>query len=159
MTRRIRTSSRAAVAVAVAALALGAAGLAYFTATGSGSAPGYVANLQSLTLSSASPTGSALFPGGSTDVAATVNNPNSVSVHVHAFALDTSQADDGIAIDAPGCSRGSVTFNGPATNGGNDFVFPPGDTALTLANALSMSNTAENACQGATFTVYLQVSS
>ena len=51
-----------------------------------------------------------------------------------------------------------MTFNGPLLNGGTDFVFPPGTSSLTLHDALSMSTSAENACQGATFTVYLQAS-
>ena len=153
--------------VAAAALAFALAAIAYFTATGSGHTPGYVASAQSLTVSPTAVAGSALYPGGSSDVAATVHNPNSFSVHVHAFALDTGEPSDGISSDTVGCSSGgntgssssSVTFNGPVTNGGGDFVFPPGDTTLTLPNALSMSTTAENACQGATFTVYLQASS
>ena len=153
-------------AVAVAGLALAVAGLAYFAATGRGNGSANLVEVQSLAVSPASPAGSALYPGGSSDVSATVHNSNSFTVHVHAFALDTGEPSDGITNDAPGCTSGgntgssasSVTFTGPVTNGSGDFVFPPGDTTLTLPNALSMSTTAENACQGATFTVYLQAS-
>lgn len=168
MTRRPRTKrTTAALTFVLAALVLAAAGLAYFATTGSGSGSAQLANVQSLSVSPTAVTGSALYPGGSSDVAATVHNPNSFSVHVHAFALDTGGPSDGIANDAPGCTSGgntgssssSVTFSGPVTNGGGDFVFPPGDTTLTLPNALAMSTTAENACQGATFTVYLQAAS
>ena len=167
MTKRMARQARAGAVLVVAAIALGAAALAYFTATGSGHAPAHVATAQNLTISSAAVASSALYPGGSSDVDATVHNPNSFAVHVHAFTLDTGESSDGIASDAFGCTSGgntgsstnSVTFNGPVTNGGSDFVFGSGDTTLTLPDALSMSTTAENACQGATFTVYLQASS
>ena len=162
------TRARAAAIFAIATLALAAAGLAYFTATGSGLGSAQPATPQDVTIAVASPAGSALYPGGSADITATAHNPNSGPVHIHSFVLDTSGAHPtGITSDEAGCSSGgntgsssnSVTFNGPATNGGNDFVIPAGDSSLTLENALSMSTTAENACQGATFTVYVQVGS
>lgn len=159
MTKQLGKRTTGAAIFVVVALVFASAGVAYFIATGSGGGSADSATAQGLTISVASPGSSALYPGGSADLAASVHNPNSNPVHVHSFVLDTSQADDGIAIAAAGCSRGSVTFNGPATNGANDFVFPPGDSSLTLHNALSMSATAENACQSATFTVYLQASS
>ncbi len=169
MTKRIGKRTKGAVIFAVATLAFAGAGVAYFTATGSGSGSLEVANMQPLTVSPAAPAGSALYPGGSADVAATVHNPGADSVHVHSFVLDVTQPSDGIANDESGCTSGgntgsstnSVTFNGPVLHdsGATDFVFPHGDTTLTLPSALSMSATAENACQGATFTVYLQASS
>jgi len=150
-----------AVAVfVVASLAFAVAGLAYFAATGSGQGPAYLANTQNLTVSPASPSGSELYPGGSADIAATVHNPNAGPVHIHSFVLDLSQGGGtGITDDkSPDCPASSVTFNGPALHDGGltDFVFPPGDTTLTLSNALTMSLSAPDACQGATFTVYLQ---
>ncbi|HTZ06676.1 MAG TPA: hypothetical protein VMB53_13150, partial [Gaiellaceae bacterium] len=96
-----------------------------------------------------------LYPGGSSDLAATVDNPNPTPVHVHSFVLGPG----GIANDHPGCGAGDVAFDGPVTNGGGDFVFPPGDSALTLPNAISMSASAADACQGATFTVSLAAGS
>ena len=150
----------------VAVLALSAAGFAYFTAAGTGQGSAQPATAQDLTVSAVSPAGSTLVPGASADVAATVSNPNPIPVHVHAFVLDLTQASGGIGNDRSGCSSGgytgssssSVTFNGPFLNGPADFVFPPGDSSLTLHDALSMSASAENGCQGATFTVHLQAS-
>jgi len=146
--------TKAAAIGAAAVLAFAAAGLAYFTATGSGSGPAYVGNAEGLTISSAAPL-SELYPGGSSDLAATVHNPSPVAVHVHSFVL----GPDGITNDKPGCGAGDVAFDGPVTNGGGDFVFPPGDSALTLPNAISMSPSAADACQGATFTVSLEAGS
>jgi len=158
------TRTKGLAIVAIVAVAFVAAGLAYFTATGSGHGTVQVANAQDLTISVASPAGSALYPGGSADVTATVHNPNSDPVDVHSFDLDLTAPSDGISNDKPGCTSGgdtgsssdSVTFNGPFLNGPSGFAFPPGDSSLTLTNALSMTTSAENACQGATFTVYLQ---
>ena len=145
---------------ALAALAFAAAGLAYFKATGTGQGSAQPANVQDLTVSPAAPSGSALYPGGSADLAATVHNPNVGPVQIHSFVLDLSQGGGtGITDDkSPDCPASSVTFNGPALHDGGltDFVFPTGDTTLTLTNALTMSITAPDACQGATFTVYLQ---
>ena len=146
--------TRNVAALTIAALAFAAAGLAYFSATGSGSGSAHLFNLQGLAVSSAAPS-SELYPGGSSDLAATVDNPNPTPVHVHSFVLGPS----GITNDKPGCGAGDVAFDGPVTNGGDDFVFPPGDSALTLPNAISMSPTAADACQGATFTVSLEAGS
>lgn len=168
MRKRLRKRALAAATFAgVATLAFAATGLAYFSASGSGQGSAQLAHAKGLTVSAVSPAGSALYPGGSADVAASVDNPNSFPVHVHAFVLDTSAGHaTGVTNDESGCSSGgdtgssssSVTFNGPLLNGSTDFVFPPGTSSLTLHDALSMSTSAENACQGATFTVYLQAS-
>jgi len=131
-----------------------AASLAYFTAAGSGSGSTQLANAQGVSVTMATPAGS-LYPGGSSDVAATVHNPNPIAVHIHSFVLGPG----GITNNHPGCGAGDVTFDGPVTNGGGDFVFPPGDSALTLPSAISMSPTAADACQGATFTVSLEAGS
>ena len=156
-----------ATVAGVATLAFSASGLGYFIAPGSGHGAAQLAHAQGLTVSAAAPADSALYPSGSADLAATLDNPNGFPVHVHAFVLDTSAGHaTGITNDKSGCSSGgdtgssssSVTFNGPFRNDGADFVFQPGTTSLTLHDAISMSNSAENACQGATFTVYLQAS-
>ncbi len=167
MKKRFGKKTVAAVTFVVAAFAFAAAGLAYYTTSGTGNGSAQLVHAQDLTVTPANPVPDpTLVPGGSTSVEATVNNPNDYAIHVHAFVLNLGQASDGITNDRPGCSSGgntgssssSVTFNGPATNGGSDFVFAPGDTALTLAGALTMHTSAEDACQGAAFTVYLQAS-
>jgi len=154
MSKRIGKRAAAVVTFVVAALAFAAAGLAYFGTTGSGTGTAQQASLQNLTISPATPTGSVLYPGGSADIAATVHNPNPGQVQIHSFVLDLSQGGGlGITDDkSPDCPASSVTFNGPALHDGGltDFVFPTGDTTLTLTNALTMSVTAPDACQGAT---------
>jgi hypothetical protein len=59
----------------------------------------------------------------------------------------------------PGCVVSTLSFT-TQTNGGAGWTVPGnGSLPLTLASALSMSTSAANACQGATFTVYLKVAS
>jgi hypothetical protein len=122
-----------------------------------------------VTISPAAPTG-ALYPGGSADLAGTVDNPNSVAVHLPSLVLDTSQGTGGFAVDAThvgnGCTVAAAGLSYTTqSNGGNGFVVPAkvgstdGTLSLDLANAVSLGSAAANACQGATFTVYLQASS
>ncbi len=48
-----------------------------------------------------------------------------------------------------GCNLGSLSFNGPQTDGGGDFVVPAnGHLAVDLSGAVSMDASAVNACQG-----------
>jgi hypothetical protein len=147
----------------VVALAVAAGAIAYWTTSGSGSASATAGTTQAVTISPASPT-SALYPGGSADVAATISNPNSVAVHLPSIQLDTSQGTNGFSVDGAhsGCDVSTLSFT-TQTNGGGDFIVPPkvgatnGTLAVDLTGAISMGATAANACQGATFTVYLKV--
>ena len=157
-----RQGRRWAVAlVAVATLLAASVGaLAFFTATGSGSGSGTAATPQAVTISpGTTPPQQGLYPAGSADVVATITNPNSFVVHLSSVILDTGQPTNGFAVDAAhsSCNLSSLSFNGPQTNGGADFVIPAGGHLdVDLSNAISMSAAAVNACQGATFTVYLK---
>ena len=134
--------------------------LAFFTSAGAGSGGGAVGPTQAVTISpGTTPPQQGLYPAGSADVALTITNPNTFAVHVHSLILDTAQPTNGFAVDAghSGCNVASLSFNGPQTNGGADFVVPAsGHLDVDLTNAISMSSAAVNACQGATFTVYLK---
>jgi hypothetical protein len=80
-------------------------------------------------------------------------------VRVGSLALDTSQGTGGFAVDAAhsGCAVSALAFT-TQTNGGAGWTVPgSGSLPVTLTAAVSMSTSAGNACQGATFTVYLQV--
>ncbi len=98
-----------------------------------------------------------LYPGGSAAVTLSVSNPNDGPVHVGQLVLDTSQGTGGFAVDGghTGCVLTTLSFT-TQTNGGPGWDFVSGSTGpLTLTNSVSMSAAAANACQGATFTVYL----
>jgi hypothetical protein len=78
--------------------------------------------------------------------------------------IDTSQGSSGFDVDPShsGCAVSVLHLTGQ-TNGGSGFAVPAkvgstnGNLAVDLTGAISMDATAANACQGATFTVYLKV--
>ncbi len=142
----------------MAALVLVAAGsaTAYWVATGGGSGSAETDTAQAVTLSPATPT-AALFPGGQTSVELTVTNPNAFSVKVGSLALDTGQGTGGFDVDGghSGCALATLSFTTQTNAGAGWTVSASGNLAVTLTNALSMTAGAANACQGASFTVYL----
>jgi len=105
-----------------------------------------------------------LYPGGDADVSQTISNPNPYPVHIDSLSLDTDAGSGGYAVDAghSGCVLSTLTF-ATQTNGGSGWTIPAkvgaidGSLDVTLVDALVMGIGAANACQGATFTVYLQV--
>jgi len=147
------------LAAALLVLVAGAA-LAYWTISGSGTAAASTSGTAALTLSPATPT-AGLYPGGQAAVVTTVTNPNASTVRIGSLALDSSQGSGGFGVDAahPGCAVSTLGFT-TQTNGGAGWTVPGnGSLPLTLAGAVSMSTSAANGCQGATFTVYLKVAS
>jgi hypothetical protein len=170
MSRTIQFVSRSKkrltlVGVIIVALLASAGALAYWTTTGSGSASAQAATAQPVTITAGSPT-TQLYPGGTADVAATISNPNSFIAHAPSLQLDTSQGTggSGFSVDGPhaGCTLSTLAYT-TQTNGGAGYVVPAkvgtnnGTLAVDLTGAISMGVGAANACQGATFTVYLKV--
>ena len=152
-----------AMIIAIAVVFVGGAGIAYayWSAGGAGTGFGASGTTTPITLSSGTPTAS-LLPGGQAGVVLTMTNPNTAVVRVSSLALDTTQGTGGFSVDSghSGCTLATLSF-GTQTNGGAGWTVPgkvgstSGTLTVTLANALSMSLSAVNACQGATFTVYL----
>jgi hypothetical protein len=141
-------------------LVVGATGVAfaYWTKAGGGSGAATTGTTQAVTLTPGTAS-SQLYPGGASAVAVTVTNPNPGSVKVGSFSLDTTQGSSGFAVDSGhlGCGLATLGFT-TQTNGGAGWTIPAsGSSVLSLAGSLSMSTTAANACQGASFTVYLKV--
>jgi hypothetical protein len=146
------------VVVAVVVLAVAGVAAAYWTGSGGGAGAVGTGTSQPVTLSPATPVAQ-LRPGGQASVRVTVTNPNASPVRVDSLALDTTRGTDGFAVDAghAGCGLSSLSFT-TATNGGAGWTIPGADAVtLTLSGSLEMGTTADNACQGATFTVHLQV--
>lgn len=145
-------------------LAVAGAASALWFSSGSGSGTGTTAvTASALALTpGASPSG-ALYPGGNADVVLTISNHNTADVHFAALTLDPDQGSGGYAVDAghSGCVLSALAFSAQS-NGGAGWTIPgaagdaDGTLAVTLMNALSMSPAAANACQGATFTVFLE---
>ena len=159
------------VGLAVALVALSAAGgaLAYFTSTGSGSGQATASTTAQVTISAGVTPTANVYPGGSGDVTVSIDNPNTIAVNLSSLELDTSQGGGtGFAVDAAhvtaGCTAASAALSYTTqTNGGSGFVVAAkvagtdGSLSADLSNAISMGVSSANACQGATFTVFLKV--
>lgn len=150
--------SRIVILATLVVLGLVAAGVAaaYVGGVGSGSASADTGATQSVSLGPATPEDQ-LYPGGEAGVAVTITNPNPGPVRVGSLALDTSEGSGGFAVDGghSGCGLETLAF-ATQSNGGAGWTVPgSGSLSITLSGALSMTSSAANACQGASFTVYL----
>jgi hypothetical protein len=140
---------------------LSASASGFLRAPGSGSATGSAATPVAVTIAPGS-AGAGLYPGGQADVSLTVDNPNAFSLHIGSLSLATGQGAAGFGVDAghAACATSTLGFT-TQTNGGAGWSVPAkvgstnGTVSVTLPNALAMSASAANACQGATFDVYL----
>ena len=147
---------RTGVAAAVGMMIAGTVAYAAWTVNGSGTGTASATSAVNLTFSGGSPSGT-LFPGGSADVDSSVSNSNPFTVHISTVSIDTSQGSNGFSVDSghSGCNLSSLSFT-PATNGGSGWNVPANSSMdVDAAGAISMSSAANDACQGATFTVYL----
>jgi hypothetical protein len=152
---RTHLSRFAAVAV-TGLLVAGVAVYAAWSVTGSGTGSASARTAANLTLTPGTPA-SALYPNGSADVATAVANTNPFPVHVSTIALNTGQGTNGFAVDAghSGCDLSTLSY-ASQTNGGSGWDLPASDTLdVDAAGAVSMSGAAGDACQGASFTLYL----
>ncbi len=161
MRPRIPSRTLLVTLLAAAAVAIGGAAGAYWGGAGSGSGSGTTVTATAVTLSPGTPAAS-LYPGEQTSVELTVSNPNPSVVRIGSLALDTGEGVDGFAADAEhaGCDVSALGFT-TQTNGGAGWDVPArqggtdGILAVTLSDALTMGVDAADACQGASFTVYL----
>jgi hypothetical protein len=140
---------------AIGILGIAAGAYAYFTTTGSGTATATVGTSSALVIKG-TVTGN-LYPGSSSPVTLTVDNPSSGKQRIGTITLEKITADAGHS----SCSV--------VTTGGNpDFtmaevvvnkVYGPGNgQAVTPSGTLAMNETGVNqdACQGATLTLTLK---
>jgi hypothetical protein len=156
---RLKNNNRKRVAViailAIAGSVIGVA-IAAWTTGGSGSGQASAGSATSMTISAGTPSTS-LYPTASADVAATISNPNPYKVHVSSISLGAITVDGGHS----GCNTATVTVTSPQDNSGAGWDVPAksgavnGSANVDLANAISMTNSANDSCQGATFTVAL----
>jgi len=147
--KRAFTVVGCACAIGVASIAVG-----YFTSSGSGTGAASVGSSSAVTLHAT--ISSNLFPGSSSPVALTVDNPSSGVQRVGTVSLSS------ISVDA-----GHSTCSTTITGGNPDFtmaavpvnqVFPPGNgQSVSATGTLAMNETGVNqdACQGATLTLHL----
>lgn len=157
------TSRKLVLAGALVALVLVATGIAvafWTTASSAGAGSATTGVGEPLTLTPGTPS-DAVYPGAQAAVALTATNPSSVTSHIEALVLDTSQGTSGFGVDAAhsGCSLSALSF-ASQSNSGAGWSIPGGESlVITLSGALSMTTNADNACQGAVFSVYLKAAS
>jgi hypothetical protein len=149
-------TKRRAVAALGVTCALAATGIAfaYFTSTGSGTGTATVGSSSAVTLHAT--ISSSLYPGTSSPVSFTVDNPSSGSQRVGTISLSSITVDAGHS----GCSTvitgGNPDFTMPAV--AVNKVFPAGNgQSVTPTGTLTMNDTgvSQDACQGATVTLHL----
>lgn len=130
------------------ALALATGAYAYFTSTGSGTGTAKVGNASAVTLKGTI-TGN-LYPGSSSAVSFTVDNPSSGSQRVGTISLGS------VTVDAGHSGCGTAAFSMPAVTVNQTFA-PGNGQAVTPTGTLAMADTGTNqdACQGATLTLNL----
>ena len=148
-------------AVLVLCFGFGGAAFAYWTGSGTGAGAASSGTDRPLVITPGTPSAQ-LYPGGQAAVSLTISNPNPYPVEIDVLSLDEGQGTAGFGVDAQhaGCPLSTLTLT-DQTNGGTGWTVPAkaggvdGSLSVTLSNALQMSADAANACQGATFTVYL----
>lgn len=151
-----RISRRRVLAALGCTIALAATGAAigYFTSSGSGTGTATVGSSSAVTLHAT--ISSNLYPGSSSPVAITVDNPSSGSQHVGTITLSSISADSGHSGCSTAISGGNPDFTMPAVT--VNKVFAPGNgQSVTPGGTLTMNETGVNqdACQGATLTLNL----
>ena len=148
------TRKRVLALVAIGALAVAAGAYAYFTSTGSGTATATVGSGSAVTIKGT--VSSTLYPGGSSPVTFTVDNPSSAAQRVGTITLASISVDAGhstcskvITGGNPDFAMVAVVVNKTYGTGTNQAVTPTG--------TLTMNDTgvSQDACQGATLTLNL----
>src|SRR5436305_9811059 len=132
----------------VLGLIVAGAAIAYFTSTGSGTGTATVGNSSAVTLHGTAAT--TLYPGTSSSVSFTVDNPSPGTQRVGTIHLAS------VATDAAHSACVVSDFSMPDVAANQSF--PNGNTqAVSATGVLAMANTgvSQDACQGAPLTLNL----
>ena len=138
----------------IAVLAVAGVAAAYFTNLGSGTGTATVGSSSSVTLHGA--VASALFPGASSTVTFTVDNPSLGAEFVNTIHLASIAPDAGHSGCSTTITGGNPDFTMPDVTASQGFA-PGNGQAVTATGTLTMRETGVNqdACQGATLTLNL----
>jgi hypothetical protein len=142
--------------VAVAAIiVVGVAVASWSTSTsGYGFAKAGTASALSLSDASAATVGD-LYPGGSGTLKLKVGNSNSFPVRITVVSLTSGGA---ISSNIAACNNGGTGVSFTNQSGLSlDLAANAAATVFTLPGAVQMSNSSDNSCQGATFTIPVDV--
>jgi hypothetical protein len=135
-------------------LAVATVAYAYFTSTGSGTATAKVGSGSAVTLKGT--VSGNLFPGASSQVSFTVDNPSSGAQRVGTITLTGITVDAAHSTCSSAISGGNPDFSMPAV--AVNATFGPGNgQSVTPKGSLTMNDTGvnQNACQGAELTLAL----
>jgi hypothetical protein len=152
---RWTTKKRALVALGCAcALAVTGAAIAYFTSSGSGTGTATVGSSSAVTLHAT--ISSSLYPGSSSPVSLTVDNPSSGVQRVGTVSLASISVDSGHSTCSTTITGGNPDFTMAAVPV-NQVISPGNGQSVAATGTLAMNETGVNqdACQGATLTLHL----
>jgi hypothetical protein len=153
--RNLRTSKRI-LAVGLPLVIIVGAGIGYANWNQTGSGSGSAKAVSALASTVGGGSGAAdLYPGGSGTLYFTLTNPNP-----YAVTFTSLTAAGAVTSDKTNCGAVDLTVNTLSLPAGGVRV--PANTtstpqAVSVAAAVTMPITADNACQGATFTVPVTV--
>jgi hypothetical protein len=143
------------IGLVLLALLAGAA-IAAWSTSGSGNGYAKAATASALVLSDASASTSAdLYPGATGTAKVKIANPNPFPVRVTSVVLTSGGT---LTSNVAACNSGGtgVTFS-DKTGLALDLPANASATVFTLSNAVTMSNASDNACQGAVFSIPVDV--
>lgn len=138
----------------IAILAVAGIAVAYFTSQGSGTGTATVGNSSNVTLHGT--VTSTLYPGSSSPVTFTVDNPSPGAEFVKTIHLESITPDAGHASCSVVISGGNPDFTMLDVVANQDIPSGNGN-AVTAQGTITMNDTNvnQNACQGATLTLNL----
>jgi hypothetical protein len=151
----VRRVATPLVAAALAAVVGTGVAVAYYRSnvatTGTGSAA--LAGTQAVTLNTTGAVSTGVYPGGpGADITITVANPYAQAIAVKTIAINGSIAVSGASGT---CTTTGLSIAAPAQLPAS--VNASSTLTLTLTSVVKMGLTADSGCQGATFTIPLQV--
>ena len=137
-----------------ATLVVSAAAVAFFTSSGSGTGTAAVGSSSAVTLHAT--ISSNLYPGSSSPVTFTVDNPSSGVQRVGTVTLASISVDSGHSSCSTVISGGNPDFTMAPVNV-NEVISPGNGQSVAATGTLTMNETGVNqdACQGATLTLHL----
>jgi hypothetical protein len=146
------TKKRTFIAGGIGTVVIAAAAIAYFTTTGSGSGTATVGSSSAVTLHAT--ISQTLYPGTSSPVTFTVDNPSPGRQRVGTISLQSITPDAGHSSCSTAISGGNPDFSMPNVTVNQTFPNGNGQT-VTPTGTLTMNDTgvSQDACQGATLTV------
>jgi hypothetical protein len=145
----------------VLVVAFAGSATAFLTSTGVGiGSTSVTATTDPVTISAATPAAK-LYPGASSDVAVHLANPNGSAANIASLVLDASKGTNGFQVDSDhvGCNTAALSFTSQDNGGDGYTAAAHGSLDVHLADAVTMDEAAANACQGASFSVYLKAGS